>query len=146
MSLCEKCPICMKAFKLHGNATELPCKHFFHDLCILQWLNEHNSCPLCRYELLSVDYSYEAEKWKKMQSQKENEQKQEMEEMQNRRNVFNENRARNTLIVNNESLQEMNESKSNVNVEHNVPRMKRKKKKKKKAKRDTSSSYMSMYV
>ena len=60
----KKCSICCEKFKLGGDATLLdPCKHFFHDLCILQWLKKKNTCPLCRKELMTVDYDYEASKW-----------------------------------------------------------------------------------
>merc|ERR1712083_798443 len=60
----KKCSICCAKFKLHGDATMLaPCKHIFHDLCILQWLKQNNTCPLCRKELMTVDYDYESSKW-----------------------------------------------------------------------------------
>mmetsp|Transcript_43382 Transcript_43382/g.38622 ORF Transcript_43382/g.38622 Transcript_43382/m.38622 type:complete len:159 (-) Transcript_43382:71-547(-) len=62
----ESCSVCLKKFKLGGDATMLdPCKHFFHDLCIIQWLKSNNTCPLCRKELLTTDYDYESQKWDK---------------------------------------------------------------------------------
>eukprot|EP01083_Nonionella_stella_P074889 203285_1 len=64
----KKCSICVRKFKLGGDATMLdPCKHIFHDLCILRWLRENNTCPLCRKELLTVDYDYESSKWEDKQ-------------------------------------------------------------------------------
>merc|ERR1712087_948003 len=66
----KKCSICCAKFKLHGDATMLaPCKHIFHDQCILRWLKQNNSCPLCRKELMTVDYAYEAQKWKDQDQQ-----------------------------------------------------------------------------
>ncbi|XP_010680880.1 E3 ubiquitin-protein ligase SDIR1-like [Beta vulgaris subsp. vulgaris] len=44
------CAIC-----LEGGGTmmsvRLPCKHVFHEGCIVKWLHQSNVCPLCRYEL-----------------------------------------------------------------------------------------------
>ena len=33
----------------------MPCKHFFHNDCIIPWLNRSNTCPLCRYKLPQED-------------------------------------------------------------------------------------------
>ena len=31
----------------------LHCKHKFHMKCILKWLNNKNTCPNCRYKIIS---------------------------------------------------------------------------------------------
>ncbi|CAL9066582.1 unnamed protein product [Musa banksii] len=45
------CSVCMESFDAGEVVKQMPCKHMFHDRCILRWLDCHNSCPLCRYEL-----------------------------------------------------------------------------------------------
>jgi hypothetical protein len=36
----------------------LPCFHWFHEDCCFPWLRRRNTCPRCRYELPTVDTSY----------------------------------------------------------------------------------------
>nr|XP_012575573.1 probable E3 ubiquitin-protein ligase RHC1A isoform X1 [Cicer arietinum]XP_027186499.1 probable E3 ubiquitin-protein ligase RHC1A isoform X1 [Cicer arietinum] len=47
----SRCPICQNKFKLGSDARQLPCKHIFHEKCILPWLAQNNTCPTCRHEL-----------------------------------------------------------------------------------------------
>lgn len=55
----DPCPICYCSFALEEEATKMPCKHTFHSDCILPWLEMHNTCPLCRFELPTIDPAYE---------------------------------------------------------------------------------------
>ena len=34
-----------------AEAGEMPCKHKFHNGCILPWLELHSSCPVCRFQI-----------------------------------------------------------------------------------------------
>ncbi|XP_050208573.1 E3 ubiquitin-protein ligase ATL42-like [Mercurialis annua] len=58
-----ECAVCLSKFEDIEILRLLPkCKHAFHVNCIDQWLENHSSCPLCRYkfdpsELKSFSYS-----------------------------------------------------------------------------------------
>jgi E3 ubiquitin-protein ligase RNF115/126 len=43
-----ECSICMENVSVGDEMTELPCKHWFHDVCVGAWLREHDTCPQCR--------------------------------------------------------------------------------------------------
>ncbi|KAJ7949079.1 E3 ubiquitin-protein ligase RING1-like [Quillaja saponaria] len=45
------CAICKDPIAVDAQAKQLPCKHLYHSDCIIPWLVNHNSCPLCRFQL-----------------------------------------------------------------------------------------------
>ncbi|KAI4336654.1 hypothetical protein L6164_015152 [Bauhinia variegata] len=46
-----QCSVCLDDFEIGSEAKEMPCKHRFHNGCILPWLELHSSCPVCRFQL-----------------------------------------------------------------------------------------------
>ncbi|KAH8745125.1 hypothetical protein F5883DRAFT_371632, partial [Diaporthe sp. PMI_573] len=43
-----ECTICIDEMNLGDEVTVLSCKHWFHGECVVLWLKEHNTCPICR--------------------------------------------------------------------------------------------------
>ncbi|KAK6582676.1 hypothetical protein PZA11_005084 [Diplocarpon coronariae] len=53
----ECCVICLE--RISEQAIAQPCEHGSFDfLCLISWLQEHSSCPLCKGETTSVQYSF----------------------------------------------------------------------------------------
>ncbi|GMT32449.1 hypothetical protein PFISCL1PPCAC_23746, partial [Pristionchus fissidentatus] len=64
----EPCPICMALFGEEKDARliEMPCKHIFHEKCILTWLKQMNSCPSCRQKMADPV----EEEWKRQEKRR----------------------------------------------------------------------------
>mmetsp|Transcript_48570 Transcript_48570/g.122235 ORF Transcript_48570/g.122235 Transcript_48570/m.122235 type:complete len:154 (+) Transcript_48570:55-516(+) len=71
LARCSACPICCDPFKVGDDARELPCGHFFDDHCIVTWLEDNHTCPMCRYELNTVnDAADEAKRFEQRMRQR----------------------------------------------------------------------------
>lgn len=44
----HECPVCISQYEAGEELRYLPCVHFFHKLCIDQWLDVSPSCPVCK--------------------------------------------------------------------------------------------------
>ncbi|KAJ5094654.1 hypothetical protein N7456_010515 [Penicillium angulare] len=57
-----ECPICLCPAELGGNVSTLQCGHIFDTTCIVRWLTQNNTCPLCRQNaLLMTTNQYNSE-------------------------------------------------------------------------------------
>ncbi|XP_028788735.1 putative RING-H2 finger protein ATL37 [Neltuma alba] len=45
------CTICFEDFAIDSEVLRLPCSHLFHGKCIINWLQNRNTCPLCRFQM-----------------------------------------------------------------------------------------------
>ena len=60
----NSCSVCKDEFNIGEECLAMPCNHYFHRNCLLPWLKERNSCPVCRYELPTDDPDFEKMKKK----------------------------------------------------------------------------------
>jgi len=63
----EACAIC-QSLLLEGSK-EMPCSHCFHEQCITDWLQIHNTCPCCRCEVESCNPRYNRRHHKQMKGE-----------------------------------------------------------------------------
>ncbi|XP_010678898.2 probable E3 ubiquitin-protein ligase RHA4A [Beta vulgaris subsp. vulgaris] len=50
----ENCCVCFEELANEEQLVGLSCKHVFHEGCIVEWLGNSLSCPLCRFRLHAV--------------------------------------------------------------------------------------------
>lgn len=67
----KECSICKENLKEQEVLVLMPCEHIFHENCIVPWLESHNNCAICRFELQTNDEDYEERKNKTRQLLKE---------------------------------------------------------------------------
>jgi len=45
------CAVCCEHISLGMKGMFMPCGHIYHPDCLKPWLENHNTCPVCRFEL-----------------------------------------------------------------------------------------------
>jgi hypothetical protein len=45
------CPICGEDYVPKEETVQIQCSHFFHESCVMPWLEMKHSCPICRFEI-----------------------------------------------------------------------------------------------
>jgi hypothetical protein len=60
------CSVCISEMAKGEDTIMVPCGHMFHESCVMKWLQSHNSCPVCRYELPTDDPDYERSRQQRM--------------------------------------------------------------------------------
>jgi hypothetical protein len=55
----DECAICLNVYEEGDDICMLPCKHELHVDCLMPWLKQTNSCPLCRHQLSTDCAEYE---------------------------------------------------------------------------------------
>ncbi|CAD8082863.1 unnamed protein product [Paramecium sonneborni] len=48
----ETCSVCLLQFELKEKYCLTPCKHYFHEQCLIDWTTKQANCPVCRQGLL----------------------------------------------------------------------------------------------
>ncbi|KAI4389673.1 hypothetical protein MLD38_001874 [Melastoma candidum] len=53
VKVCDEgcCPICLEEMTPESEQRMMPCKHVYHEECIVTWLKKCRLCPLCRFPL-----------------------------------------------------------------------------------------------
>jgi hypothetical protein len=54
----ENCTICLSDYEEGETLRTLPCFHIFHKDCIDDWLKQSKVCPVCKYQVDTVQPSY----------------------------------------------------------------------------------------
>ena len=52
VNVADTCVICDDTFTEESCVRELPCRHNFHNECVVNWLQANPTCPLCRCNVL----------------------------------------------------------------------------------------------
>ena len=70
-----KCLICLE--EIENDQEYLPCAHSFHSECISKWLNDHDTCPICKIPIFitSPGHLIEHNRLEKLREEHESEER-----------------------------------------------------------------------
>ena len=123
-----ECSICLMEVNEGQNTILLPCGHMFHEECVKKWLEIHNTCPLCRFELPTDDADYERQRNERNQQREENIRNNphvqpidfdHPEHLNNHLNINNNNQNNNNQNNNNQNNNNQNNNNQNNNNQNN---------------------------
>ncbi|XP_047315040.1 E3 ubiquitin-protein ligase RING1-like [Impatiens glandulifera] len=92
------CAVCKDQFSIGDEAKQLDCKHMYHSDCILPWLLQHNSCPVCRFQLPTENDEVKEKRRRRFQGMSLDELMMDEEEWFGLRNTFRDMARRNMLM------------------------------------------------
>ncbi|XP_049576294.1 RING finger protein 150a isoform X2 [Syngnathus scovelli] len=50
----DSCAVCIEPYKPNDVVRVLPCRHVFHKHCVDPWLHDHQTCPMCKMNILKA--------------------------------------------------------------------------------------------
>ena len=50
----SECCCCSEAYRPGSRVARTPCGHHFHRGCLVTWLRQRSTCPLCRLDLRAL--------------------------------------------------------------------------------------------
>ena len=56
------CSICLDFFSVGDTVRRLPCRHCYHQSCVIPWLSKNSTCPSCRQDLPTDDHLFNEER------------------------------------------------------------------------------------
>jgi len=63
------CIVCQDDMEIGAVSLKMPCGHHFHRACLVPWLAEHNTCPICRCEIESNCPRYNQANYSKLKGE-----------------------------------------------------------------------------
>ncbi|KAF6202158.1 hypothetical protein GE061_004556 [Apolygus lucorum] len=56
-----QCSVCLEELQVNEVAKKLPCEHYYHERCIVPWLELRSTCPDCRRNLVPESHDSDTE-------------------------------------------------------------------------------------